>query len=282
MNEKKLFINSLALKIIAIIFMSLSHIGIFLSSFNELVGTIFISIGGIAFPIFMFLLFEGLNKTSSIKKYIFRLGILAFVIFFSILIFSFLMRQTSFNIYQFGNIFIDLILYSLIFVILKSKNKFNYFYLLPIFAFFILTYLIKVNILSIDLTIYKIFGGIFPQYSLFGLLLFLTAYFSFYFYDKKVDSIDISFKETISYQFSKNAIFSIILAFYSLLSYLLTYSEFNFGVDNVIESYIVLASLFILFYNAKKGYVSKLVQYFFYLYYPLHILIIFLIFTLIF
>ena len=171
---------------------------------------------------------------------------------------------------------------SLIFVILKSKNKFNYFYLLPIFAFFILTYLIKVSILSIDLTIYKIFGGIFPQYSLFGLLLFLTAYFSFYFYDKKVDSIDISFKETISYQFSKNAIYSIILAFYSLLSYLLTYSEFNFGVDNVIESYIVLASLFILFYNAKKGYVSKLVQYFFYLYYPLHILIIFLIFTLIF
>lgn len=282
MKEKILFINNLTLKIIAIILMSLSHIGIFLVEINSLISTLFLSLGSLAFPLFIFLLIEGINKTTNIKKYLLRLVLLAFIIFIAILSFSFVPSLDSYNIYQFGNIFIDLSLFVLIYYLYKINKNYSYPLIGLIFIYFIITYLIKINIINLDLTIYKILGGLFPQYSLFGLLLFLLTIISFHYYEKRIEKIDINFKETASYKFSKNAIYSIILALFSLISYLFTYTSFSLGSNNVYSTYIILASIFILFYNYKKGYQSKLVQYFFYLYYPLHIVIIFLIFTFIF
>ena len=282
MKEKILFINNLTLKIIAIILMSLSHIGLFLVNINETISTLFLSIGSLAFPIFIFLLIEGMSKTSSLKKYLLRLILLAFIIFMAILIFSFVPSLSSFSIYQFGNIFIDLSLFLLIYYLLKINKHYSYIFIGLIFIYFIVTYLIKINVISLDINVYKVLGGLFPQYSLFGLLLFLTTLISFYFYNKRVNKIDINFKETSSYKFSKNAIYSIILAVFSIISYLLTFTNFSLGTNNVYSTYIILGALFIIFYNYKKGYKSKLVQYFFYLYYPLHIVIIFLIFTFIF
>lgn len=282
MKEKILIINNLTLKIIAIILMSLSHVVMFLVNVNEIVATLFLSLGSLAFPLFIFLLIEGLNKTKSIKKYLFRMLLITFLIFISILVFSFIPSLSSFNIYQFGNIFIDLSLFILIYYLLKINKNYSYIFIGLIFIYFIITYLIKINVISLPLIIYKIIGGLFPQYSLFGLLLFLLTIIFYYLYDKKINKIDSNYKETSAYKFSKNAIFSIILAFFSIISYLLTYTSFSLGTNNIYSTYIVLASIFILFYNYNKGYKSKLVQYFFYLYYPLHIVIIFLVFTFIF
>ena len=52
-------------------------------------------------------------------------------------------------------------------------------------------------------------------------------------------------------------------------------------MDYEIESYIVLAIFFVLWYNGKLGLSNKIVKYGFYLSYPLHLLILFLIFSLI-
>ncbi len=262
--------------------MTLSHVGLFLTSINEIASLILTLIGALAFPIFLFLLVEGLIFTKSHKKYLFRLLIMAAIIFVSIISFSFIDMNNSYNIFRFGNIFIDLALFVLIYIILKSKNKINLLFFIPILGFFILTYLIKIDVISLDITLYKVLGGLFPQYSLYGLLMFLCVILFYYLYDKKVDSIDPSFKETPSYYFSKNGIFSIIICLFTLISYALTYTDFSLGVANALTTYIILASIFILFYNHKKTYESKSLQYFFYLYYPLHIVIIFLIFTFIF
>ena len=121
-----------------------------------------------------------------------------------------------------------------------------------------------------------------PQYSIFGLALFLCAKLAFYLYEKKVNSIDPNFKETNPSRFylSKNIIYCILLVLFSILSYIFTYIGNYLGVDNVVSTYILLASIFIVFYNYKLGYKSKIIKYSFYVYYPLHIVLIYLIFSL--
>jgi len=276
---KFLFINNLTLKIIALFFMSLSHIGLFLelNSSYETISFIFKALGSISFPLIVFLEIETFNHTKLTKFYMIRLLVSLIFIYISILTLSFIPYFSSFNIYKFGNIFTDLILFLLIHLIVKSKNKLNYVYFVFIFSFFIFSYLVKMNFISINLYFYKVIGGIFPQYSLFGLILFLLIYFLYYLFDKKVNSIE-SFIGYNKYYFYKNIIFILVLTLFSIIFYLLSYIGDYLGVDSVIESYIVLGSIFIVFYNYKIGIKNNIIKYSFYIYYPLHLLLLFIIF----
>lgn len=277
--NNKLFINNFILKIIACILMTLSHIGMLINvinpSENNILVLIFEYIGGISFPLFIFLIIEGIKNTSSINKYLLRIGIMALIIYLGALIIN---LTTSYSLYNYGNIFIDLFLYILLYKLFKNKDKpLNIIIVIYIFIFYILTYLVKINVFSLSTNIYRYLGNLFPQYSLFGLLIYLVSLISFKFYENKVDRIDPNFKNEDKYKFSKNIIYCIILAIFSFFSYIFTYIGNYLGVDNVISTYYVLGSIFIIFYNYKKGYSSKITKYGFYLYYPLHLLIIFLI-----
>lgn len=271
----KLFINNLILKIIAIVLMSLYHVGLAISSINSTLSFILEVIGISAFPIFIFLLNEGLKNTSSIKKYFLRMFISSLIIYLGILLTSLLL---DLNLYQYGNIFIDLSMYILIYYLFFiNKNKKLYLLSILIFIYFIYTFLIKINLISLSEDLYKILGGLFPQYSLYGLLIFLIYTISLSIYDKKISKRNASFFIESKYLISKNIIYCIILALFSFLSYSFTYIGDYLGVDEVLTSYIILGSIFILFYNYKKGYKSKIISILFYLYYPIHLLIIYLI-----
>lgn len=270
-----LFINNLILKIIAIVLMSLYHVGLAISSINSTLSFILEVIGISAFPIFIFLLNEGLKNTSSIKKYFLRMFISSLIIYLAILLTSLLL---DLNLYQYGNIFIDLSMYILIYYLFFiNKNKKLYLLSILIFIYFIYTFLIKINLISLSENLYKILGGLFPQYSLYGLLIFLIYTISLSIYDKKISKRNPSFFIESKYLISKNIIYCIILALFSFLSYSFTYIGDYLGVDEVLTSYIILGSIFILFYNYKKGYKSKIISILFYLYYPIHLLIIYLI-----
>ena len=301
-TKKYLFINNLTLKIIGTILMTLAHIGLFLSLFESgsdhqiyIISTLFTYIGSLAFPIFVFLILEGINKTSNIKKYLLRIVIMALIIAIAVPIISIVASSLSSSnldiislITKFGNIFIDLSLYILISILIKNikdKNKYDFisiFALIIVFIFYLVTYLLKIGVIEINSTLYLYIGALMPQYSIFGLALFLCAKLAFYLYEKKVNSIDPSFKETNPSRFylSKNIIYCILLVLFSILSYIFTYIGNYLGVDNVISTYILLASIFIVFYNYKLGYKSKIIKYSFYVYYPLHIVLIYLIFSL--
>lgn len=69
------FLSSFSLKCIACLSMVSDHIGIVFFPQYE----IFRMLGKIAFPIFCFLLVEGLNHTRDVKKYLLRLLLFAFV-----------------------------------------------------------------------------------------------------------------------------------------------------------------------------------------------------------
>lgn len=73
------FVNEFVLKIIGYITMTFDHVGLFLASINgqENLAYIFRCIGRIAFPLFVFMIVEGILHTHDVKKYLIRLGILA-------------------------------------------------------------------------------------------------------------------------------------------------------------------------------------------------------------
>lgn len=78
--KKSITTTSFSLKIIAIIGMTMNHVGFIFGDYLPfLVQCIFIAAGGLTFPLMAFLLVEGYSYTSNVKKYALRLGIFALV-----------------------------------------------------------------------------------------------------------------------------------------------------------------------------------------------------------
>ena len=70
-------LNGFILKIIAILFMTIDHIGVFLQKYENTqeIARIFRILGRLSFPLAVFLLIEGIIHTKDIAKYFSRLGL---------------------------------------------------------------------------------------------------------------------------------------------------------------------------------------------------------------
>lgn len=215
----KKFLSNFDLKIIAIITMTIDHIGAIMYPNID----IFRIIGRVSFPIFAFLLVEGFNHTSNKLKYFLRL------LFFAIItqpIYDYAFNNQELNIlFTFSLSF--LLLSSLDFI-KKIINKYskgieNYLYKT---VFYSLTYIL---------------------FALFSLIL------------------------NVDYQaLGVSLVFIFYLSSNIYLSFLLYLLAVIFLATNTIQFYSLLSFIFIYLYNDKKG---NNIKYFFYLYYPLHLLI---------
>ena len=290
-------LNSLVLKIIATITMTIDHIGVFLSQYAYKMGdpslvnnisNIFRIIGRISFPIFIFLAIEGVIHTSNIKKYILRLGILATMMMVLQILGYYLVDTAIENL---RTPFIDLIFAVLLFYLLKRKDKWSWLSLLiitySVIAFGVELY--QLNNASINVLWMPFY--IRPSYSIITILLTLGFYYAREF------SISVIGKNTAEtdlnvimanpyYQIYINVLSMIVIVFAALFSYLLSViSVNNFSLDyfnGAVQSYMALAAIPLLFYNGKKGYNSKILQYSFYGYFPLHLIGLYVIFMLVF
>ena len=134
---EKLNNNNNFLKIIAVITMVIDHIGLFLLNNN----IIFRSIGRISFPLFFFCIFIGYFKTKNLKKYLFRLFILAGI---TQLICYFCFNEIMLNV-----CFTFLIELILLYLLDKKKNiLFVIAFSLSLFLIPICSYLIHAIILT--------------------------------------------------------------------------------------------------------------------------------------
>lgn len=219
-------LSNFDLKLIAIITMTIDHIGIvFGTSFYNLLR----AVGRLSFPIFAFLLTEGYVHTKSFSKYFLRLLVLAVIseIIYDYVFFgSFIYRGAN-------NIFFTLALGLLtLFLLDKSeglikryfKDKVDLFIILPI------TYLLIIVIMGLM--------GEFLNFS-YGMLGILVISFFYLFKDN----------------------FPLVVISVSLSTLILGEGMQYFSLFSLILIY---------FYNKKLGMKCKL---FFYLYYPLHILV---------
>ena len=219
-------LSNFDLKLIAIITMTIDHIGVvFGTPFYNLLR----AVGRLSFPIFAFLLTEGYVHTKSFSKYFLRLLVLALI---SEVIYDYVFFG-SFIYIGANNIFFTLALGLLtLFLLDKSKglikryfkDKVDLFIILPI------TYLLIIVIMGLM--------GEFLNFS-YGMLGILVISF-FYLFKTNFPLVVISVSLS-------TLILGEGMQYFSLFSLILIY-----------------------FYNQKLGKKSKL---FFYLYYPLHILV---------
>ena len=215
----KKFLSNFDLKIIAIITMTIDHIGAIMYPNID----IFRIIGRVSFPIFAFLLVEGFNHTSNKLKYFLRLILFAII------------TQPIYD-YTFNNHELNILFtFALSFLLLSSLE-------------FIKKIISKYS-KGIENYLYKtvFYSLIYILFTLFSIILNV---------DYQALGISLVF------------IFYLVPNLY--LSFLLYLLAVTFLATNTIQFYSLLSFLFIYMYNGEKG---KNIKYFFYLYYPLHLLI---------
>ena len=234
--------TSFALKIIAMITMLIDHSGD--AYFKRTTAMNFI--GRIAFPIFAFQITEGYTHTKKLKKYFLRLFIFA------------LLSQIPFWLFE--STFTSNFTLNIFFTL--------FFGLLAIFCYdklvnskFIVVKNEKIN------TILKIIFGILPAI-IFGIIAEL-AKFDYGFFGIAIIFIFYIFR-------NKKLTMSIIFILACIIKYFIEYLKYgNIIFYSLITTFTISSIIFILLYNGKQG---KKIKYFLYAFYPVHLLILFLLF----
>lgn len=289
MNKNFRFLSSFWLKIIALVAMTLDHIGLMLAIFflsnNHPLVEIFRIIGRLALPIYCFLIYQGVMHTKSFGKYALRLGIMASFISLLLIGIKYQPWFPSFGAEYFGNIFIDLILGALAIFLLKNKNRgIKLLSLLPI-LYSILSFIVIAIEKNNDMTIHWFPFFIRPQYDFYGVILIVSLYIGHLLKETILDNYSqktLIEKECIygtNFDYNlENIISSLVMISISVIYFIFlkTYNLANLSYQWV----SLFSGAFILFYNYRLGYNKKWFQYGNYLYYPLHIGIIYLIFLL--
>ena len=241
----KKIINNNTLKIIAMILMLLDHLWGTIIPGNQWMTLI----GRMAFPIFAFLIVEGFFHTSDLKKYMKRLFIFG------------LISEIPFNLIYTGSIifpFHQNVMFTLLLGLLiineidKLKNtkeiKKKIIPILKIFLFLLIS----------------IIG--FVDYGVTGVLTIVVFYL---FRGFKLAWI--------------GQLISLILLYIVFFEgqYVIL-NIFNYEYFLPLQSIGVLSLIFIWLYNGEKGKNNKLIKYLFYSFYPVHMLVIYLIYYFIF
>jgi hypothetical protein len=306
MKKKWLFLNNLSLKIIACVAMTLDHLGIFLQFYltdpaYEPLITAFRIIGRIALPIFIYLVFEGCRKTKNIQKYLMRLGIASLGLYLLIILTFVIAPNIGFNFgsgFFLENIFFTLFLLVLTYYSLfKNKGGWQRFLIIIPILFVVGGCIYEVacfnGAFNYKTAFQGFLDGIMPQYPFESLIMFLIVAISNYFYERNIKkSLGLEGEQLQAVidsdqsQFYRNVMMVIATIIISLICEGLTYVT-NIGpyvVDATIrqkEAWFLISSVFIIFYNGKLGPSNKITKYGFYIYYPVHIGLLALIFVLI-
>ena len=218
------FLSGNKLKLIALVSMTLDHIGKFF--FPTLV--IFQMIGRVAFPIFAYMIAEGWKYTGNRIKYlstIWIMGILYQVVFY---IFYSSLYMGIFITYGLSLLFIFAIEYFV------RKKK---------FSCFVTPFIIAVVIFIGCIEYIWPLSGFAVDYGLLGIFIPVVVYFS------------------------KNKLEKLCLLFILLCVYVFT--------SDLINIFSLLSIVLLSLYNGKRGF--KKLKYFFYIYYPFHLVVIWLI-----
>ncbi len=239
--------STFVLKIIALIFMVIDHIGYFFITDKNML-TVARYIGRIAFPIFLFLSTVGFMKTSNKNKYLLRLGVFSIIEFIG----NYFLQQISGDILKIDdNIFPTIFLNILIFYIIENLSKKCKVYKL----------LFKIVCLAISVfLISKV------DYSYISLMTF-TGYYIYLKNPKKL-------KNT-----TNKILFIIYEPILMIVSIFLVYKT-QFQID--IQRWMITSIPFILLFNGKLGIKKdttfyKIQKYFFYIFYMVHVWIFYII-----
>ncbi len=273
----KLKLSSFHLKIIAMTLMTIDHIAalIFLPLFGA-ESALYVSfklIGRLSFPLFAFLIVEGIFHSTNQKKYLLRLGS-SFILMGIAL---WILEKTGNSIGNF-NFFLDLFLGASILFFLEMKKLKKLWAFIPFIAYLCLC------IFDSSLPSYIRLG-----YHFYGILLILGFYLTQKITPKlhsllanryQLDSE--AYENVLSKRLLSNSLALLFLVIVNLVYWMITYYVPSTDVLNASMQVVSLFSGFILlFYNGEKGYSSPRFKWACYLYYPLHLGILYIVYLII-
>ena len=224
------------LKWIALITMTVDHLGVLLFETDSYMNLLFRLIGRLSFPIFAFLITEGYFNTKNIKRYVVRLSIFAII------------SEIPFDLFFFDKI------------IFMNKQNVFFTLLLGLFAIMIFEYIINKNnklkpIALVSVLCIAVIAYITrTDYNMFGVLMIFVFY---YFRDNK---------EEMKFYFMY-IIFLMVLAYWSE-------DKFRLNPYDFIQITAPFALYLIYKYNGERG---RSLKYVFYLYYPCHIILLYIV-----
>lgn len=267
--QKYLILSSFWIKIIALILMTLDHVALFFLSANEPSYQVLRSLGRLAFPLYAFLMVEGVFKSHNAFRYGGRLLILGAVTDLALFLIEYFGMHVSLAEAYPGNSLTELGLGVFMLAFFEMKGAFKLLGLIPL-----------------ALMVLSDFPSFFPlrfEYGTYGALIFLGFYFSKYLtdyyegiYASRANSSREAFYD-VNGRLMRNLISAASLLIVDLLMlffYMLYGQSFflfvRFGVPFAMEQYSALAGVIIFFYNASQGYHAKWFRIANYLYYPLH------------
>lgn len=271
MSRRFQILSSLGLRIIAMVIMVIDHIAALMIDFNLPINSdvylLMRILGRIALPLFIFLAFEAVRYTCDINKYVRRMALMVMIMAVVIAMMEFVLHIS----FPPKNIFIDLISgVMLVYFFLHPKKK-NWYYLLPTVYVIITTILVYGNILYIP-------AFMLADYSWFSLLLFVGFYLAHLiaklFITRSTGIKDLN-EPALAHieQFHTLYIYlsSVLLLSVNLIWYILDITLPVMTWNMRLQSYSLLAAIFILIYNGRPGYRARWLQVFNYAFYPLHL-----------
>ena len=279
MNNRTL--DSFHLKMIALLTMAIDHTGVIILlpifGSNSLIYVLSRLIGRIAFPLFTFMIVEGVFYSRHKEKYLLRLTSMAVIIGFAIT------ALLALNVPVFaGNIFVDLTLGALAVYLLSSKH-----FGLRLLAIFPFLYIAILEHFSQDLSSnFFFFNAIRSDYGIYGFTLIMSFFLAkqYTFRQRKLaPNLDLlqQTQPSLSRPIQASYYSGLALLFINLL----WYGAFLLQPNNLdlqligIQSYAILTIFLIFVYSGKKGYSSRWFQAFTYAFYPLHFVVLYLIYT---
>jgi hypothetical protein len=302
------------LKLIAIVSMTFDHVGYFLNNYSsffansELVDNLSIAfriIGRLSFPLFAFMLAEGLRHTSDRKKYLLRLvDVWALIFAVELAMYIFAVTGSSPLGYPPNQVFTSLVLYALFVILIERKDWKKWLSVLPV-LYILVTYAADISYIyapyatgsAASALSWQTYLPLFirPQYSLFGFLVFLGFYYARPLADRFLkrslsltdEALD-DYKQTKDYQALINIVSALTFALTTVVFWGLSYiktpaAPYSFDTFKMgWQTYGLVSALLILCYTGKRGYDKPWFRWFSYLYYPAHIAIIAIVFGLIF
>ena len=283
--------------------MAFDHIGVVYSSFQLSMpnynSSFYLAcryIGRLALPLYCFLLVEAVLHTRNYKKYNIKLGVMALAISIGLAVCQFVPSLGLESVASAGNIFLDLLLGSVMVYCLAHEKKWvKALALIPI-AIAILSFVAKAveEAESCAGCAYKVTVWWYPaflrlQYDWMSLAFILGFYLSYQgaklVYKIREEEIGLSeeaMRGTNEWRIMVNLFAVLSLLVVSIAYYLIDYINHDivFWVPNI-QLFAIAASVFIVMYSGKPGYNKEWFKWTSYFFYPVHIAIIFGIFSLI-
>ena len=280
MSKSKLGLNTLSLKIVAVILMTLDHYALFFISpggGNIPIPSYYVlrAVGKMAFPIFAFCGVEAISHTSSKEKYLLRLLIIAYSLDAFGYIYGFIFRIQLRDNLILGNAIKDILFGTSMIYFLEQKKYKKLFALIP----FTLAWLSIIDTNTSFGTIVK------TDWSSYSIMMFLFMYLARIiarnYCNKKAIELDMNVEEYNSLyldrlnKYLEMAAIFLVGAIYYLIFRISNSAYLYPGKSTFIPvgTYCVLAIIFILFYNYKPGPNNKYLKWSFYIYYPLHLFV---------